>query len=41
MGLFDRLKRGLEKTKEVLRTDVRDLFKAGWMTRKLNSLRPV
>ncbi|HCO27553.1 signal recognition particle-docking protein FtsY [Gimesia maris] len=29
MGLFDRLKRGLEKTKEVLRTDVRDLFKAG------------
>ncbi|QDU03755.1 Signal recognition particle receptor FtsY [Gimesia chilikensis] len=29
MGLFDRLKRGLEKTKDVLRTDVRDLFKAG------------
>ena len=29
MGLFDRLKQGLQKTKEVLRTDVRDLFKAG------------
>ena len=29
MGLFDRLKRGLEKTKQILRTDVRDLFKAG------------
>lgn len=29
MGLFDRLKRGLQKTKEVMRTDVRDLFKAG------------
>ena len=29
MGLFDRLKNGLQKTKEVLRTDVRDLFKAG------------
>ncbi|GAB5442452.1 MAG: signal recognition particle-docking protein FtsY [Fuerstiella sp.] len=29
MGLFDRLKAGLQKTKDVLRTDVRDLFKAG------------
>jgi fused signal recognition particle receptor len=29
MGLFDRLKRGLEKTKQLLRTDVRDLFRAG------------
>ncbi|MCA9084601.1 MAG: signal recognition particle-docking protein FtsY [Planctomycetaceae bacterium] len=29
MGLFDRLKAGLKKTKEILRTDVRDLFKAG------------
>lgn len=29
MGLFDKLKRGLEKTKQILRTDVRDLFKAG------------
>ena len=29
MGLFDKLKRGLSKTKESLRTDVRDLFKAG------------
>lgn len=29
MGLFDRLKRGLEKTKQILRTDVRDLFRAG------------
>ncbi len=29
MGLFDKLKRGLQKTKEILRTDVRDLFKAG------------
>ena len=29
MGLFDRLKQGLAKTKELLRTDVRDLFKAG------------
>lgn len=29
MGLFDRLKRGLEKTKQILRTDIRDLFKAG------------
>lgn len=29
MGFFDRLKRGLQKTKEILRTDIRDLFKAG------------
>ncbi|MFO0428854.1 MAG: signal recognition particle-docking protein FtsY [Planctomyces sp.] len=29
MGLFDRLKRGLEKTKQLLRTDVRDLFRSG------------
>lgn len=29
MGLFDRLKTGLQKTKDVLRTDVRDLFKSG------------
>ena len=29
MGLFDRLKAGLKKTKDFLRTDVRDLFRAG------------
>lgn len=29
MGIFDRLKRGLEKTKQILRTDVRDLFRSG------------
>ncbi|MEZ6061221.1 MAG: signal recognition particle-docking protein FtsY [Planctomycetaceae bacterium] len=29
MGLFDRLKSGLKKTKDILRTDVRDLFRAG------------
>src|SRR5882724_5694624 len=29
MGFFDKLKRGLEKTKDLLRTDVRDLFRAG------------
>jgi fused signal recognition particle receptor len=29
MGLFDKLKSALVKTKDVLRTDVRDLFKAG------------
>jgi fused signal recognition particle receptor len=29
MGLFDKLKGALQKTKEVLRTDVRDLLKAG------------
>jgi fused signal recognition particle receptor len=29
MGLFDKLKQGLQKTKQMLRTDVRDLLKAG------------
>jgi len=29
MGWFDRLKLGLQKTKQLLQTDVRDLFKAG------------
>lgn len=29
MGLFDKLVKGLQKTKDLLRTDVRDLFKAG------------
>ncbi|MFG0332189.1 MAG: signal recognition particle-docking protein FtsY [Maioricimonas sp. JB049] len=29
MGMFDKLKSALTKTKNVLRTDVRDLFKAG------------
>ena len=29
MGLFDKLKGALQKTKDVLRTDVRDLFKTG------------
>ena len=29
MGLFDKLKSALQKTKTLLRTDVRDLFKAG------------
>ena len=29
MGLFDKLKRGLKKTKDVLRKDVRDIFRAG------------
>ncbi|MEX0715705.1 MAG: signal recognition particle-docking protein FtsY [Planctomycetaceae bacterium] len=29
MGWFDKLKQGLQKTKDVLRTDVRDLFKTG------------
>jgi fused signal recognition particle receptor len=29
MGFFDALKRGLQKTAQLLRTDVRDLFKAG------------
>lgn len=29
MGWFDRLKQGLEKTKQLLQTDVRDLFKSG------------
>jgi fused signal recognition particle receptor len=29
MGFFDKLKVGLQKTKDLLRTDVRDLFRAG------------
>ena len=29
MGLFDKLKQGLQKTKQLLQTDVRDLFKPG------------
>jgi len=29
MGLFDKLKQGLQKTRTLLNTDVRDLFKAG------------
>lgn len=29
MGLFDKLKAAVQKTREILRTDVRDLFKAG------------
>src|SRR3972149_2534021 len=29
MGLFDKLKQSLQKTKQLLQTDVRDLFKAG------------
>lgn len=29
MGLFDRLKHGLEKTRQILRTDIRDLFRSG------------
>ncbi|MDZ4687283.1 MAG: signal recognition particle-docking protein FtsY [Planctomycetaceae bacterium] len=29
MGWFDKLKQGLQKTKQLLQTDVRDLFKAG------------
>ncbi|MCG6158602.1 signal recognition particle-docking protein FtsY [Rubinisphaera margarita] len=29
MGLFDRLKQGLQKTSKVLNTDVRDLFRSG------------
>ncbi len=28
MGLFDKLKQGLKKTGQLLKTDVRDLFKA-------------
>ena len=28
MGLFDRIKQGLQKTSQVLQTDIRDLFKA-------------
>ena len=27
MGLFGLIKRGLEKTKQILNTDIRDLFK--------------
>lgn len=29
MGFFDRLKQGLKKTKDILRTDIRDLFRSG------------
>jgi len=29
MGLFDKLKKGLQKTKQVLQTDIRDLLRAG------------
>jgi len=29
MGLFDRLKQGLRKTKDLLRTDIRDVFQGG------------
>ncbi|HAA63155.1 MAG TPA: signal recognition particle-docking protein FtsY, partial [Planctomycetaceae bacterium] len=29
MGLFDRLKRGLQKTKDLLRSDIRDVFRDG------------
>ena len=29
MGLFDRLKQGLQKTKDLLRSDIRDLFRDG------------
>jgi fused signal recognition particle receptor len=29
MGLFDKLKQGLQKTKQLLQTDVRDVFKPG------------
>ena len=29
MGFFDKLKAGLAKTKQLLQTDIRDLFKAG------------
>lgn len=29
MGFFDKLKQGLQKTKDLLRTDVRDLFRTG------------
>lgn len=29
MGLFDKLKKGLQKTTQLLQTDVRDLFRAG------------
>jgi fused signal recognition particle receptor len=36
MGLFDKLKKGLQKTKDLLRTDVRDLFKAGEILTEAN-----
>ena len=29
MGLFEKLKQGLQKTKQLLQTDVRDLFRRG------------
>jgi fused signal recognition particle receptor len=29
MGFFDKLKQGLQKTKQLLQTDIRDLFKSG------------
>lgn len=29
MGLFDKLKQGLQKTKQLLQTDIRDVFKPG------------
>ena len=29
MGFFDKLKQGLQKTKQLLQTDVRDLFRSG------------
>lgn len=29
MGFFDRIRQGLQKTKKILQTDVRDLFRAG------------
>ena len=29
MGLFDKLKQGLKKTHQLLKTDVRDIFKVG------------
>ena len=29
MGLFDKLKKGLTKTRDLLKTDVRDLLKQG------------
>ena len=34
MGFFDKIKQGLKKTKQLLNTDVRDLFKSkgGWST---------
>jgi len=29
MGFFDKLKQGLQRTKQLLQTDIRDLFKSG------------